>query len=168
MNDDRNSHAYQSMMQHLRDLTHWKSLRDQLDQAVEKVVTLEELTREEADKISDYIQRDVEDAAKFIVETRQDLAAWLRFDINLLEEKLLEMFKHAVDHTQLELNKLADQAEIATHWHSSEIIGLGTLQCEQCGKLLHFQKPAKIPLCPQCQHNQFSRLWENEHEPLQN
>jgi len=142
MNDQQNVHAYQKMMQQLRDFTHWKSLREHLDQAVEKAVTLEELSREEANKISDYVQRDVEDAAKFIVETRQDLATWLRFDINLLEEKLLEMFKHAVDHTQLELDKFADQAEIATHWHSNEIIGLGTLRCDQCGHLLHFQKPA--------------------------
>lgn len=160
MNDNKNLNAYQNMMQQLRDFTHWKSLREHLDQAVEKAVTLEELTREEADKISAYVQRDVEDAAKFIVETRQDLATWLRFDINLLEEKLLDMFKHAVDHTQLELDKLADQAEIATHWHTNEIIGLGTLRCDQCGELLHFQKPTKIPVCPQCQHDQFSRLWE--------
>jgi len=160
MTEEKKVHAYQTMMQRLGEFTHWKGLRQHLDQAVEKAVVLNELTREEAEHISDYIQRDVEDAAKFIVETRQDLATWLRFDINLLEEKLLNVFQKMVDHTQLELDKLADQAEIATHWNSGEITGIGSLVCEKCGHVLQFQKPAKIPVCPQCQHDKFSRVWE--------
>lgn len=160
MTEEKKVHAYQTMMQRLGEFTHWNNLRHHLDQAVEKAVTLEELTREEAEHISDYVQRDVEDAAKFIVETRQDLATWLRFDINLLEERALNVFQKMVDHTQLELNKLADQAEIATHWNSGEITGIGSLVCEKCGHVLSFHKPAKIPVCPQCQHDKFSRVWE--------
>lgn len=162
MSEEKKVHAYQTMIQRLGEFTQWNNLRHHLDQAVEKAVTLEELTREEAEKISNYLQRDIEDAARFLVETRQDLTAWLRFDMNLLEEKMLKAFQRMVDHTQLELNKLAAQAEIATHWTTGEIVGIGSLVCEKCGYLLQFQKPAKIPVCPQCQHDKFSRVWEEQ------
>jgi len=50
-------------------------------------VDLEELTRDEAEKIAMYLHRDIEDAGKHLAETGQELGDWLRFDIHQVEER---------------------------------------------------------------------------------
>ncbi len=134
-----------------------KTLQQHIDNAIEKAVELDELTREEAERIGDYLRRDLHDAADFIINTEQALADWLHFDLELIEERLLEMFSLMVDQTQQELENLAERARQATQWHSGEITGLGTLFCENCNNALHFHQPAHIHPCPNCGATQFKR-----------
>jgi len=152
--------AYQKMLGRVKEvLPHpqFKTLRERIEAAKEKTVGLEELTIEEAERIGDYLHRDVEDAAQFIVGTGQALTDWMRFDLELIEDRLLEMFSLMVDHTRTELENLAEQARLATEWNSGEITGPGTLYCDNCGKILSFHKPAYIPICPNCNSTLFKR-----------
>ena len=134
-----------------------KNLQQYIDNAIEKAVEFDELTREEAERIGDYLRRDLHDAADFIINTEQALVDWVHFDLELIEERLLEMFSLMVDHTQLELANLAECARQATQWQSGEIIGLGTLFCESCGNAQHFHQPDHIPACPNCGATRFKR-----------
>ncbi len=157
--------AYQQMLARIRDLLphpDFKTLHDRIEDAQEKAVAMEELTLEEAERIGDYLRRDVEDAAHFIVTTNQALADWLRFDLELIEDRLLDMFNVAVDHTRMELENLAEQARQATEWYSGEITGPGTLCCVACGKMLHFHQPDYVPVCPACGATLFKRELEDE------
>lgn len=159
--------AYHQMMNRVKDsLSHTtpKSLHQQIETAKEKAVELKELTLEEAEKIGDYLRRDLEDAAHFIVTTNQALADWMRFDLELIEEHLLNKFSLMVDHTRMELENLAERARQATEWSSGEITGPGTLSCTNCGKILHFHKPDYIPACPNCGSISFKRIIEEEEE----
>jgi NADH pyrophosphatase NudC (nudix superfamily) len=132
-------------------------LKDYLDDAREKLVELGELSREEADKVSTYVERDIKDAAHYLLETGEQLSAWWRFDVQQVEERMLEMFTSVADQTKLELTKLAERANRASLYHTGEVTGPGTLICVQCGKEMHFNKTGHIPPCSDCKGTDFQR-----------
>ncbi len=134
------------------------NLQRSIEQAAEKAVDLGELTREEAQMIGGYLKRDLEDVGHHLATTGHDLGAWLRFDLELIENRLLELFRAAADKTRLEMLSFQEEVERATHYHSGEITGPGTLQCDHCGKQQHFHATAHIPPCSQCQSSTFTRL----------
>lgn len=132
-----------------------------LDLAKEKAMELGELTREEAEKVAKYLRRDMEDAANYLTgPAAQELGAWLRFDIEQLEQRILESFLAAADQTKLELMQLQRRGAERPDYRTGEITGFGTLVCEQCGKSLHFYEPGRIPPCPGCRNTRFSRSSE--------
>jgi len=164
-NNDHLVPAYQNMMARVKETIGQaaeKALHWHIEDAKEKAVELDELTREEAERIGDYLRRDLTDAAEFIVTTEQALVDWFSFDLEIIEEHFLDMFSLMVDHTQQELNNLAERARQATQWNSGEITALGTLYCDNCGKALHFHQPDYIPACPNCDATRFSRMIESD------
>ncbi len=132
-------------------------LKQYLDDAREKMIELGELSREEADKVAGYVERDMKDAAKYLLDTGEELSAWWRFDVQQVEKRMFEMFTSVADQTKLELAKLAERASQASLYHTGEITGPGTLVCSRCGKEMHFKKTGHIPPCPGCQSTEFHR-----------
>lgn len=132
-------------------------LRQAIDRAKDTAVELGELTREEAEKVGDYVLRDLEDAARFVNQQETELGDWLRLDILLIETDLLNRFSLLVDRTRAELDKLALDAAVYGEWHSGEVTGPGTLQCIDCGERLHFSKVSHIPPCPKCHGSRYRR-----------
>jgi NADH pyrophosphatase NudC (nudix superfamily) len=156
--------AYQKMMMRVektQKYTPKKTLLQHIDVASDRAVELNELTREEASLIADYLRRDLHDAAHFIVTSERALADWIRFDLELIEERLLELFSLMVDQTQQELENLAERARQATEWNSGEIT-LGTLYCDNCTHAVHFHQPDYIPVCKNCGATRFKRIIEEE------
>ena len=133
------------------------NLRKALDQAREKAVALNELTREEAERLSDYLERDMKDAARYLSETGAEFRDWWRFDVQLIEQRLMDIFANVADRTRLELDGLAERAREASLYHAGEITGPGTLVCDSCGKELHFHKAGHIPPCPKCRATKYRR-----------
>jgi len=156
--------AYDRMLERL-DAT-WKrasnealpTLQKQIDHARETAVELNELTREEAQKIGEYLRRDLEDAAHFLAETGQDFHDWFRFDLKLVEQRLAQMFTLMVDQTRAELDRIADRARGIEDLHTGEIAGAGTLYCTGCGGTLQFHKTGRIPPCPKCHGTAYRRF----------
>ena len=138
------------------------TLKHNIEEAREKAVELGELTREEAEKVSGYIERDMEDVAHYMTETGEQLSDWWQFESELIEDRLLEMFTNIADQTSLQLAKLAEQARQASTYHTGEVTGPGTLACSKCGKELHFHKTGHIPPCPKCHHTEYQRVWSSE------
>jgi len=132
-------------------------LRKFIHKARDTTVELEELTREEAEKVSMYLQRDLEDAGKHLAETGHELGDWLRFDVNQVEDRLLEILSRVADHTKLEILQFEHDIEEGPAWHTGEITGPGTLECESCGALMRFHATGEIPACPGCSHTVFHR-----------
>ena len=131
--------------------------REMLGHAREKAVELEELSREEAEKISDYLARDVHDAAHYLAETGEELRQWFHFDVELIEARLLEAFHSVADKTRVELEQWSEQAREAARYQTGEVTGPGTLVCTACGKVLQFRKTGYIPPCPACSETLFLR-----------
>ena len=118
---------------------------------------LGELTREEAERVAGYLERDLRDAAGFIAETGQQLRDWLRVDLERMGQGALDLFAQVADQTSLQLRNLAERARRAEVYHTGEVAGPGTLVCVQCGKELHFDRPGRIPPCPRCHGTEFRR-----------
>lgn len=163
--------AYRRMMERVKNQLEelgqaekaaFPQLSASIEHAVEKAVELDELTREEAQLIGGYLRRDLEDAGQYLTTTGQDLHAWLRFDLELLEDRLLEVLQRGVDQSRLELGTFeAPPTEVVVErYHSGEITGPGTLQCEDCGAWVAFRAPAAIDACLKCGGTIFLRVTE--------
>jgi hypothetical protein len=164
---DRLTDAYENMLAHVHHaMEHTKEstlpgLREYLSDVREKMVELGELSREEAEEIAAYIERDIKDAASYLAETGEELSQWWRFDIQQVEDRLLEMFISVADQTKLELERLAQRARTGSRYQAGEITGPGTLVCRQCGRELHFHQTGRIPPCSACQGTEFQRYRED-------
>lgn len=136
-------------------------LRVALDRARRLAVDLGELSSEEADRISDYVTRDVEDAARYLAEQEDDLSGWFHMDVKLLEHWLLDTFGSLADRTKLELAALDQTLARNARWYAGEMAGPGVLACESCGKQLHLTRAEQLPTCPACNAAVFMRLSRN-------
>ncbi len=160
MSENKHISAYDNMIKHLHDALAdtSKSLSHGLETAKEKTSELGGLTQEEINKISDFVKRDVEDAAYTITEKSHDsLSDWLKFDIELIENFALEAFMDVADKTRIQLAELEQRARAADTYRAGEITGPGTLVCTQCTKTIHFKTTSKIPECPDCGNKTFQR-----------
>jgi predicted RNA-binding Zn-ribbon protein involved in translation (DUF1610 family) len=158
--------AYEAMLERMHQLlenTEKKTvplMREALQEARDRAVELGELTREEAERVSQYLERDMRDAAGFLAETGQEFRDWFRFDWQLVNQRLLDMFAGVADQTSLAFRELAERARQASLYHSEEVTGPGTLVCTQCGEEIHFRHVSRIPPCPNCHGREFSRAGE--------
>jgi polyhydroxyalkanoate synthesis regulator phasin len=138
--------------------------RELLEKARDNLVELGELSREEAHKVADYLRRDVEDAATYIADTGQDIRDWWRFDLELIERRMMDMFTQVADQTSLQLAQWAENARRMSLYQAGEITGPGTLVCDKCGAETHFVKAGRIPACADCGATTFKRK-ENAQDP---
>jgi len=121
---DRLVDAYEAMLERVHDAADnaekktvpW--MREALADARDKAVEFEELTREEADKVSRYVERDLHDAATFIAETGQEFRDWVSFDWQLMQNHMLEMFAGMADQTGAALKGFAEQARQASRYRN--------------------------------------------------
>jgi polyhydroxyalkanoate synthesis regulator phasin len=158
--------AYERMLQQARDAVEdgaklaeesTPKLRQLLERIRDNMVELGELTREEGQKLADYVQRDIEDAAHYLVETGDDLRDWWRFDLELMERRMLDAFTSVADMTSLELSQWAERARRATLYQAGQVTGPGTLVCDRCGAETHFTRVGRIPACAECGGLEFRR-----------
>lgn len=155
--------AYDKMMERLHhffddaEANAAPTLKQRIELAKLRAIELREVTAEEADKIAYYVERDLQDAAEYLENTGKEFSTWFNFDLQLVEERLYELFASVADRTRLELGQLANQAQMALQYHTGEITGIGTLVCDSCGTEMHFKKTGRIPPCPKCHHTEFKR-----------
>lgn len=155
--------AYEKMLEramnnfHAAEEKSAQLLHKLIDEARDKAIELKELSEEDAEKISTYLKRDINDAARYLSETGHELKDWLGFETALLESEVLDLLLKAADDTTLKLIQLKENAQQATRYHTGEITGLGTLVCDQCSEQLHFHRAGKIPPCPKCHATRFHR-----------
>jgi hypothetical protein len=153
--------AYARMLERLRGGMEGGGPLPQLQELIagarEKAVEVGELTREEAERVGDYVRRDLVDAARFLADEGEELRTWLRFDLELIEARLLDVFSLMVDHTRQELQLLQEQAGGEEQWRSGEVASIGTLRCLECGQEVALHEPAEVPACPRCGGTAFTR-----------
>ncbi len=155
--------AYETMLE--RSATEYRKLEKKtgpalhslIDNAKEKAVELEELTEEEASRLSEYLKRDLSDAAFYISEQGKELKDWLGFEDSLLATELLDLFLQAADPTTVEMNELKLELAANALYQTGEVTGPGALVCDSCGEVLHFHKAGRIPPCPKCHKTAYHR-----------
>lgn len=152
--------AYNRMLERVRHGDSDGTLHHAIDKAQETATELGELTREEAQRIGDYLRRDLHDAARFMEESGNQLADWLSFDLDVVEKGLLDLFSAAVDQSRVELNEWTLRGNLLGEWRTGEVTSMGTLECKSCGERLTFTATVHIPPCPRCCGTVFRRVPE--------
>lgn len=155
--------AYNQMMARIRDSIESAeanavpTLQKAIDHAKQKAIQLGEISLEEAEEIGNYIKRDINDAAEYLMETSHEFSEWLMLDIDIIEQKVLELFLSVADNTRIELEQLARPRCELSQYSTGEITGPGSLMCETCGEIIHFTTTGHIPPCPKCHKTCFRR-----------
>jgi predicted nucleic acid-binding Zn-ribbon protein len=167
---DKLVHAYHRMMERVRNAVEeaesrtLPTIRHSVEKARDTAVELEELTHDEAEKVAYYLKRDVQDAARHLSESSHELTSWLRFDMDLIEDQLLDVFSRVADHTKLEWLDLQEELESDPPYHAGEVTGPGSLYCTACNEAVHFHHITRIPECPKCGNSTFRR-WPLDKAP---
>jgi len=164
--------GYEQMLRRLREMMDNPDaltrprLSDALDTAKAEAVEQGHLTAEEADRIGEYLRRDLEGAASYsATHGDQDLAGWLRMDLQLIEDWLWDRFVSVADKTKLELMELQNELAGPRLYRSGEIAGPGTLVCTHCSNELQFTRVTHIPHCPKCDRTEFVRPQDDIPQP---
>jgi hypothetical protein len=135
------------------------ALHHLIDKISSELNGVEYLSDTELQQLTSGLKRDLVDAADHIAGPGKDFKSWLSFDMELIEDTLLGLFMDAADKTTVELAELKAEA-MAAGYQTGEVIGFGTLICDECGETLHFHKPGHIPPCPKCKATHFHRTLE--------
>jgi NADH pyrophosphatase NudC (nudix superfamily) len=135
-------------------------LKNSLYKVQDEAIALKELSKLEAQQISNWFKRDLRAIASFIGDTRQEIKDWLPVELKAEENYLYRHLISVADKTTVELLALKDQTNFAAFeaWHTGEVAGAGILQCSDCGNKLHFKKTGHIPPCPKCHKSTFARI----------
>ena len=135
------------------DLTLQKALNDAKEQAVH----LGEVTIEEAHEISEYIKRDINDAAEYMMDSSAEFSDWLMLDIEIIERQIIDLFLSVADRTRIELEQFQNPPHDPNEYQTGEITGPGTLVCTKCGHNISFITTGEIEDCPECKNTTFQR-----------
>ena len=154
--------AYNQMMASIRSSFETSdddemSLSKAMSMARDEITHITDVTQDEAEEISNFIKRDINDAAEYMMESSSEFSDWLMLDIEVIERKLIDLFLSVADKTRIELEQFGVQNRELSLYYSGEITGPGTLQCNACGHRVSFTTTSQIQDCTECGHNTFKR-----------
>jgi rubrerythrin len=136
-----------------------KILIQALDAAREKAIELGELTRAEADKVYEYLARDLYDAGQYLAMEERDIVDWLHLGLLVVEKTIVKRFTRLARAARLELKHLEKARNRLSEWHTGEVTTIGTLCCKSCGEQIHFKRIGRIPPCPKCNATVYQRVY---------
>ena len=136
----------------------WDYLQEKIDEAVRLELTAEEMTRDEMDLLGAYLKRDLKKLGYYAHETGEGIAAWLNFDLNILEQKVAQQLMDLADKTRIgitELEQRLDQDE--DHYAAGDVAAAGTFACTACGEKVTLMSTARLKPCANCRASLFVR-----------
>jgi hypothetical protein len=146
----------------------WETLKREIDDAVEFEEGFQRLTREEASLLGAYLRRDLSHMVQFVNETGEGVREWLRLDLSLVEQRLLELLLSIADNTRVDSVELEQRI---THgpgqYMSGEVATAGVLRCLECRHALCLTETTHLEPCHHCQSHYFERVtgrWPHEPE----
>ncbi len=146
------------------DQKSWDFIRERIEEAAEVELAAEEMTRDEMDLLKAYLARDLKDLGVFAHKTGEGIAAWLKFDLNMLEQRAVEMLMSLADKTRLEQTELQQRLDHGSEdYLAGEVAAAGTLRCLSCGELMRLRETTLIQPCHACDSRYFHRdsgLWQ--------
>jgi hypothetical protein len=116
------------------------------------------LTQEEAESLASTLRRDMHKANDVINQQRKELKDWLSFDLDLVEDRFIELITQAADKTWLDFRAFENESRQSVIYRSGEVCSAGSFCCKKCDKILRLSGSAQIPRCAQCNHDKFYRV----------
>ncbi|RLB62371.1 MAG: hypothetical protein DRH08_12560 [Deltaproteobacteria bacterium] len=131
-----------------------KTYEEALKKAKDELSAAGDFSREKADKLGEYVSRDLKenaektrDAVKKAVEP-QRLAAGVH-----------STFSRILNSAAETLSEFAEKSEKSLEYKTGEITSPGTLTCKECEAEMHMTKTARIPPCPKCHKTVFRKSY---------
>lgn len=140
-----------------------EAVKREIDQAIELEEAAEEMTREELDLLGAYLKRDIASLSRFVATTGKGVAEWLKFDLQLLEDKLARLLLSVADQTALEQRELERELEKegSDVYVAGEMVVAGTFACLNCGDIYVATEPMQLTACVECGGDSFRRKSAN-------
>lgn len=136
----------------------WDYLQEKIDEAVRLELTAEEMTRDEMDLLGAYLKRDLKQLGYYAHETGEGIAAWLNFDLNVLEQQVARQLMELADKTRIGIAELEQRlSQDENHYMAGDIAAAGTFACIACGASVTLTSTARLTPCGQCGSEQFVR-----------
>jgi len=136
----------------------WPFVKAKIDEAVELEQAAREMTREELDLLGAYVRRDLSELGRIAHKTGDSIAALMKFDLQVLERRFVEMLDLLADPslvTRTELQQRLDHG--AEDYLAGEVAAMGALRCLSCGAVALLTETRVIEPCHQCGERYFHR-----------
>jgi putative protein kinase ArgK-like GTPase of G3E family len=129
-----------------------KTLDEALKKAKDELTKAGNFTNEQADKVAEWVRRDVRQGAQ-----KASDAVRSAIDPQRMAAGAQSIFARILTSTADTLNDLAKKTEQTLEFKTGEVTNAGTLTCKGCGAEMHMKKPARIPPCPKCHQTVFRK-----------
>lgn len=129
----------------------WEFIEQQIEEAVAIEQAAEELTKDEAQLLAAYLRRDLKSLGFTLHEVGATLAQWLKFDLALLEQSVVERLLAVADRSRIDYELLREQLDHGEEQYlSGEVTVPGTLRCLHCSAQQQLQQTGRIQPCADC------------------
>ncbi|QEQ95677.1 zinc ribbon-containing protein [Neptunomonas concharum] len=141
------------------ELNSWDYLQEKIEEAVELELAAEEMTRDEMDLLTAYLKRDLKQLGYYAHETGEGIAAWLNFDLNILEKTVMDKLLALADQTRIDQERLREQlANEEDEYVAGEVAAAGTFQCQACAQNQRLLQTDILSACESCGATLFKRI----------
>lgn len=134
-----------------------KSLDEALKKASEELAAAGDFSREQADKISSYVRRDLAQLAEQADKART--AVKQAADPQRVAAGMQSVLSRILRGAAETLGELAARTEQQLERRTGEVTSPGTLKCRECGAEMRFTATVRIPPCPKCHQTRFRKSY---------
>lgn len=134
-----------------------KTVDEALKKASEEISSGGDYTREQAEKIGNYLRRDLSEVGRKVKQARDTVitAAEPHRLAAGVQSGLAKLLHTASDL----LSEVADRSEKVLEFRTGEVTSPGTLTCKDCGKEMNLKSTVRIPPCPSCHKTIFRKSY---------
>ncbi|WP_321371154.1 hypothetical protein [uncultured Desulfuromusa sp.] len=125
-----------------------KNLDDALKKAGDELSSAGTFTRDQAEKISAYVKRDLQHAFESAGKGKDNIKEAV--DPKRIAVGAQSFFSKILLNTAETLNEWAKKSEQNLEYKTGEVTSPGALTCKACGEEIHMKKTGRIPPCPKC------------------
>ena len=131
-----------------------KTFDEALKKAKEELSSAGDFSREQADKLGEYVRRDLKENADKARE-----AVMKAVEPQRLAAGVQSTFSRILTSAAETLTELAERSEKVLEYKTGEITSPGTLKCKDCESEMHMTKTTRIPPCPKCHKTVFRKSY---------
>jgi ElaB/YqjD/DUF883 family membrane-anchored ribosome-binding protein/DNA-directed RNA polymerase subunit RPC12/RpoP len=129
-----------------------EELSKMIDTTQEYLQAASDLSKDEWQLIANYVRRDLSDWRNDYKRAYEESPSMMA-----LKESIWYWLAKLSDQSQLEWHELLGDLQHQGVYHSGELLGLGTLECAECGRKTALWHPTIIEPCEDCKSKRFYR-----------
>jgi Zn finger protein HypA/HybF involved in hydrogenase expression len=134
-----------------------KTLDEALKKASEEISAMGDFSREQAEKISVFVRRDIASMGAQAGKTREALKKAV--DPQRVVVGVQSVFSRILNSAAGTLGEWAEKSEKQLEYKTGDVTSPGTLSCKDCGAEMHLKTTVRIPPCPKCHKTVFRKSY---------